>query len=162
MATQTAQEVTLNDEQRLYVIPSGSGFSCHGYDVVRDLTVKLRDWLRARYVTNAFSDFIMRDDWTPQVGTLGAYAEYRALCDLGDTYCRQSGQRCDVELTPELIGLEGKRVEVVDRWGGRRRFYVGKSTGWMPIHLEIARRDSTGGIGVSGAPFKSLRVVGQR
>jgi len=48
---------------------------------------------------------------------------------------------------------------VVDRHGERRRFRVGKSTGWMPCHLEIARCNSTGGPAVTGAPFQSVRIV---
>ena len=51
------------------------------------------------------------------------------------------------DLTPELIGLEGWRVEAVTTYGETRRFYVGRSTGWKPIHLDIARRDSSGGPG---------------
>lgn len=66
------------------------------------------------------------------------------------------------DLTPELIGLEGRRVEVVDKWGEKRRFYVGRSSGWKPIHIEVKRIDSTGGIGVMGAPFKSIRVLNKR
>ena len=76
-----------------------------------------------------------------------------------DSYCQRNKLRCPVELTPELTGLEGKRVEVVDRYGERRRFIVGKSTGWLPIHLEIARRNSSGGPAVTGAPFQSVRIV---
>jgi len=68
--------------------------------------------------------------------------------------------RCNVELTPELVGREGKRVEVIDCYGEKRRFIVGKSTGWMPIHLEIKSKASTGGGGVTGTPFKSVKIVG--
>ena len=53
----------------------------------------------------------------------------------------------DDRLTPQLVGLEGWRVEVVTTYGKTRRFIVGRSTGWTPIHLEIPRRDSSGGIG---------------
>jgi hypothetical protein len=48
-------------------------------------------------------------------------------------------------LTSQLKGYEGCRVEVVDALGVRRRFWVGRSTGWRPCHLEIARRNSSGG-----------------
>lgn len=49
------------------------------------------------------------------------------------------------DLTPQLAMLEGCRVEVVDNYGEKRRFNVGKSTGWKPIHLEVYNRRSTGG-----------------
>ena len=48
-------------------------------------------------------------------------------------------------LSPQLVGLEGWRVEVVTDYNEKRRFIVGKSTGWRPCHLEISRRDSYGG-----------------
>ena len=48
-------------------------------------------------------------------------------------------------LSPQLIGLEGWRVEVTDSYGETRRFIVGKSTGWRPCHLEIKTRRSLGG-----------------
>lgn len=49
-------------------------------------------------------------------------------------------------LTPQLIGLEGWRVEVTLRDGGKPyRFIVGRSTGWRPCHLEIERRTSRDG-----------------
>lgn len=61
--------------------------------------------------------------------------------------------RDESELTTELIGFEGWRVLAITLEEGedgntvevQHRFYVGKSTGWRPIHLEIARRDSMGG-----------------
>ncbi len=49
-------------------------------------------------------------------------------------------------LNPQLLGLEGWRVEVNTSYGETRRFIVGRSTGWKPCHLEIHRRDSSGGM----------------
>lgn len=53
-------------------------------------------------------------------------------------------------LSPQLIGLEGWRVAVVDchddeEEPAERRFIVGKSTGWRPCHLELYNRRSHGG-----------------
>ncbi len=48
-------------------------------------------------------------------------------------------------LTPQLVGFEGWRVEVDTTYGETRRFIVGRSAGWRPCHIEIARRDSSGG-----------------
>ena len=48
-------------------------------------------------------------------------------------------------LTPQLKGLEGHRVEVIDNYGERRRFWVRVSTGWQPVHLEVKQINSSGG-----------------
>jgi hypothetical protein len=61
-------------------------------------------------------------------------------------------------LTPQLIGLEGWRVEVVDADGTRKRFQVGKSTGWRPCHLEISRRNAFGGFCASKS-YASVRPL---
>lgn len=89
-----------------------------------------------------------RSTYDRAMATLDARAEYEA-----------TGRHSEAELTPQLIGLEGKRVEVVDKHGKRRRFIVGKTTGWIPCHLEIARRNSAGGTPVLGAPFRSVTVI---
>ena len=145
--------VTVNAEQELYVIPCGEGYSCLGFDVLLARHNAVAAWLR--------SEGLQADDLPPEVrGTMPAYHAYTALMDRAASYCQRNKLRCPAELTAQLIGLEGKRVEVVDRYGQRRRFIVGKSTGWQPCHLEIARRDSSGGPAVSGAPFQSVTVVG--
>lgn len=54
--------------------------------------------------------------------------------------------RSDAGLTPQLIGLEGWRVEVLTSYGETRRFIVGRSSGWIPCHIELRRRDSSGGV----------------
>lgn len=48
-------------------------------------------------------------------------------------------------MTPQLDGLEGWRVEVIDAYGAKRRFIVGRSTGWRPCHLELATSRSAAG-----------------
>jgi len=146
------REVGINAEQELYVIPDSRGYSCLGFDVLIARYNAIAAWLR--------KEGLQQDDLPPDArGTMRAYTAYRILLDRAAGYCQRNKLRCPAELTPQLTGLEGKRVEVVDRQGERRRFIVGKSTGWLPIHLEIARRDSSGGPAVTGAPFQSIRIV---
>lgn len=64
--------------------------------------------------------------------------------------------RSDAGLSPQLTGLEGWRVEVVTDYDETRRFIVGKSTGWIPCHLEISRRNALGG-GSAEKHYKSVR-----
>lgn len=67
----------------------------------------------------------------------------------------------------------GERVEIVWKKGfedytgygcktdGRKaRFYVGKSTGWKPIYLQILRRNSFGGGGILRCAVESIRGLG--
>lgn len=60
----------------------------------------------------------------------------------------QRDQRRELSgLTPQLVGLEGWRVEVVtEMTGEKRRFIVGLSTGWRPCHIELSNRASRGGV----------------
>ena len=67
-------------------------------------------------------------------------AKWRSL-----TPAQRGAIRDNSGLSVHLIGLEGWRVEVVTDYGETRRFIVGKTTGWRPCHLEIARRTSSGG-----------------
>ena len=139
--------IRINREQRLFVLPAGdSGFSCLGFEVCEERTRKLATELAVKPLPH-------------RKGTRQAYEAYEQLVEVARQRNLATGWRSQSELAPELMGLEGKRVEIVDCWRQKRRFYVGKSTGFIPVHLEIARRNSTGGPAVMGAPFKSLRVV---
>lgn len=145
-------EVRINAEQELYIIRCDDGYSCLGFDVLIARYNAIAEWLG--------KEGLRQDDLPPDArGSMRAYTAYQALLDRASAYCQRNKLRCPAELTPQLNGLEGKRVEVVDRHGERRRFIVGKSTGWLPIHLEIARRNSSGGPAVTGAPFQSVRTV---
>ncbi len=145
-------DVTIDQERELYVIPAAGGFSCLGFDVLNRRTRAVADWLRehGRKAPELLKSLR---------GTLQAYAIYLETMRQGEAFNRETGKRCNADLTPQLIGMEGKRVEVVDRYGETRRFWVGKSAGWFPVHLEIARRDSSGGPAVTGVPFQSVHIV---
>lgn len=66
--------------------------------------------------------------------------------------------RDNSHLTPQLQGLEGYRVEVIDAHGEKRRFIVGKSTGWRPCHLEIASARACGG-DPARSHYKSVKAL---
>ncbi len=61
-------------------------------------------------------------------------------------------------LTPQLVGMEGWRVEVETHYGDKRRFIVGRSTGWRPCHIEISRRSAFGGPSAD-QEYKSVRKL---
>ena len=139
---------SINKEQRLYVPNCGTGYSCLGFDVCeerkRRLSTELGIPLQGR-----------------PVGTRAAHTEYESLVRVAAQRNRATGWRSESELTLQLRGLEGWRIEAVDRWGEKRRFIVGRSTGFIPCHLELSRCNSSGGSAVVGAPFKSITRIEQ-
>jgi hypothetical protein len=153
MTTTTPQStVTANHKQRLYVIPTTQGgFSCHGFDVVEKLISRL------------VAEGLTPPPFAAEVGTAERYEQYRTLCAEG---CKKSasGWKSTAELTPELIGKEGRRVEVTHQWRDGEaetvRFQVSRSTGWMPCHLQLARRGVSGGPAVCLGKILSVRIVG--
>jgi hypothetical protein len=73
--------------------------------------------------------------------------------------------RDNSQLIPELIGHEGHRMVGIIRegweWnnlqaGDKKHFTVGKSTGWVPIHLSIHSARSTGGGSLSLKGFTAV------
>lgn len=145
--------IILNEERQLYVVPSfDGGYSCLNFDVALTRANAFATWLRAQGLQ---ADDLL--DCTQE--RIQVYKAYEMLLQRVVNYCYCNDAYCPVELTPQLVGLEGKRVEVVDCHGQRRRFQVGKSSGVIPVHLELARSTSTGGSVVTGAPFQSVRIV---
>jgi hypothetical protein len=145
----------IDHERGLYVLKHPAGFTCLGFDVCAERSRKLMKWIQehGQPVLSIALEMIRRK------GTRKAYDAYCKLLSEAQFVCAHLNIRCDIELTRELIGLEGRRVEVIDRHGEKRRFEVGKSVGWMPCHLEIARRNSSGGPAVMGTPYRSVRVI---
>jgi hypothetical protein len=145
-------KITLNPGYAggVYVLNHGKFITCLGFDVVLKKAAAL-----AREMNIPEHSPVQTER-----GTMTAYRKYAALVDKARQKNIASGWRSRVDLTADLIGLEGKRVEVIDSYGGRRRFIVGRSTGWIPCHLEIKCRRSLGGEAVWGTPFSSVRIVG--
>ena len=137
--------VTLNNKQQLYVIPAGKGFSCLGFEVLYKRATALAAELNTPFHS--------------EIGTMNAYNDYMELIETTRQRYIKNGIRSKTQLSPQLIGLEGKRVEVVDNNETKpRRFIVGKSTGFIPCHLEISRKNSSGGSAASDS-YKSIKVI---
>ena len=144
MKRNTKHAVTLNDEQRLFVLKEGDGYSCHGYDVVRKLSETLAQELEQPAPT--------------ETGTLNAYYYYSHLLRLGRQKHETTDWRSKADLTPQLIGLEGKTVEAT-AYGDTYRFRVGKSTGWMPCHLEIPVGSKERFHGSAAKVYDAIQVI---
>lgn len=162
METNTPREVTVNADQRLYVIPCGDdGYSCLGFDVAERKGRAVLAWLDLRKYS-ALQALGTIPELFEKPGTMEHYRQYEAIMNAGRIYNLKTGSRCDADLTPELTGLEQQRVEVTFPNGEKNRFYVGKSTGWMPCHLEIKRVNSSGGGAVYFPKGATVRVVGSK
>lgn len=138
-------EVSINKEQKLFVFNHGTHVTCLGFYVAQKRLIALSKELGIEVKAK-------------RVGTLKMYNEYQQAIKLASLKSK-TGWRSQSELIPEFIGNEGKRVEVIDCYGDKRRFKIGKSTGFIPCHIELANVRSHGGISVYGYPFKSIRFV---
>lgn len=138
--------VTKNTERQLFVIQSDKYTSCYGFDncdsIVKALVAELG----------------LTDYRIARKGSLKQYKQYRELSDMVKAKYNTSRFRSSANLTPQLVGLEGRRVEVVTTYGETRRFQVGKSTGWIPCHLEIHNSRSSGG-GSAEQRYQSVRII---
>ena len=141
-----SDQVTLNETQRLYVIPCGKGFSCLGYDNAERERVAVLQWLG-----EAVPDI--------STGTLAHYQAYQDAMAKGAAHNRATGKRCPANLDSRLAPFEGERVEVTSPDGYKTRFIVGKSTGWMPCYLEVKTRRSSGGGAVYVPEGATIRRV---
>jgi hypothetical protein len=140
-------QITINKEQRLYVIPCGKGFTCLGFDVCKRKLFTLANEMGYTPVSK-------------RVGSLKMYNEYQSLIEFARKKNVATGWKSKSELIPEFIGKEGQRVEVVNAYNETERFYIGKSTGFIPCHLQILKSNSSGGGAIMGYPFKKVTFLG--
>lgn len=135
--------ISINHEQRLYVMKSGNGCSCYGFDVIAE---------KVKKIIKALGQLDMD---IHKVGSPEMYYTYM----VGLEMLRKTGKKYDFELNPALIGLEGKRIECL-MYGEKTRFIVGKSTGFIPIHLEIKTRRSSGGMAIHyDTPISNIQIL---
>jgi hypothetical protein len=154
----TEHTVKLGDG--VYVIDIGEGVTTLGFDVCLDRIERIVIELVGR---GALDIGFLDNELTAvkaQRGTIPAYDTYRNLLAMLEQQCAKDGEDAVYDLSPQLVGLEGHRVEVIDQWGEQRRFIVGKSTGWAPCHLEIQRRDWAGGPPAS-REYREVRDLGR-
>ena len=140
--------ITINKDQELYVIPSGNGFSCLGFNVCETRIQRLSSELG--YLINK----------KIKIGTKKHYNQYCFLVNAAKRKHEQTGWRSSSQLNPDLIGMEGKRIEAI-LYGEKTRFIIGKSTGFIPCHLEIKTKRSHGGgaLPVEREYLKVIRVI---
>lgn len=124
---------SINHDQRRYVLTEGTGYTCLGFDIAERKRQTVLAWIGEEHAD------------TIPLGTPEHYDAYMHAMERGYAHHRTTGERCPAELEPQLMGLEGYRIEVTSADGQRERFIVGMSTGWMPCHLAMKRRDSSGG-----------------
>lgn len=129
--------VTLNAEQRLYVIPSGDGHSCLGFDNARDHTRQIADRLDQQAL--AFGD--------GDHGTLAGYAKYCAAIDAWG----RSPLTQQTYFDPGTDAKAARVLETCRRDGRKLRLMLGDTaTGrcWLDEY------DVVGRIGRSSGPLK--------
>lgn len=139
--------ITLNHDQQLFVIHTGNGYTCLGFKVCNDRIEKLCSELNITAVNTT-------------IGTVDQYQTYTELVDIVRRKNVETGWRSSSELNPKLIGLEGKKIECT-YFGERKRFTVGKSTGFIPCHLILKTSNSHGGEAVlsDSKYIKNIRVI---
>lgn len=144
------RSVKIRHDHELYVVTTdpGGGVTSYGFDYVHD---------RIERLTLAFGELDI-----PEVarGSMEAWDTMVNLQERAKHDYDVTGEQCVADLTPGLSGLEGHRIEVVDQYDETRRFVVGKSTGWIPVHLELPRKDSSGGTPCPLDGYKSIRDLG--
>lgn len=132
--TTTSRPVTLNPEQRLYVIPCSSGFSCYGFDNAFEEAAQLAALL---------------NDAAPDRAQWGTLALWERLAALRSAYaCRHdlNAQTWFAAKTPAAVraALEAARIS-----GDRVRVFLGDTTtgrAWLE------EWDTVGTIGRSMGP----------
>jgi hypothetical protein len=148
------KNVTINAEQKLFVIPWGDWFTCLGFDALERRAIGLgRELVKLGW----------KCPMPAVYGTVERYAQYAVMVEWARNHNAKTGWRSASELTPQLIGLEHSKVEVVHRLGDgapeKVRFIVGKSTGFIPCHLMLKSRRDTGGESVCLGEIVSVRKL---
>lgn len=136
--------VNTNSSQRLYVLTCGGGYSCLGFDVCQERSEKLAAELGITFMQHP-------------IGTEAHYNYYLSLIEVAKQKHAASGWRSVSELNPALIGLEGKRIEATV-YGERMRFKVGKSTGFIPVHIQLHNTKS-GGSALPSSGITDIRII---
>ena len=143
--------ITVDHKRGLYILQTEEYYSTHGIDVVQRRSENIIKWIKGKGEEPIYK--------MVEYATVHAYEQYKAIMNQAQEFCKKNNIQCEIELEAQLIGLEGKRVEVIDKYGEKRRFWVGRTTGWLPGHIELSKSNSSGGFLVMGTPFQKITVI---
>ena len=138
---------SINHQQRLYVLNCGEGYTCLGFDVAERWRRGYLEWLG-----HPIGPEIVK-------GTPEAYQAYVVARALVFSRYNATKKRCPAQLTKALMGLERRHVEGTTPSGEVDKFYVGKSTGWIPIHLALTKKRDDGGFAAYVPDGSKVRVL---
>lgn len=162
-------EVTLNEDQKRYVIPSGDGYSCLGFDVAFKKATALAERIAAKrpdLAEQALDQMPDAADW----GTMAVYNAYKNLIGLLSREKIDLGTWFDPDTHPEVkrqleLAMKGGyrlRIEYGDRdtgqaWSDRPEAgTISRSMGPMKVPLLIRRAGSYGGDAISDASIVKI------
>lgn len=151
-------EITLNEEQKLYVIPSGNGYSCLGFDYAFRQATAIAEAIAAMRPDLAAQALDQRPD-AADWGTVAVYNGYRNLTSMLSREKVDIGTWFDPETHPEVkrqleLAMKGRyrlRLEYGDRetgqaWGDRpMNGSISRSMGPLKAPLLIRSSRSMGG-----------------
>ena len=152
----------IDSEQRLYVLSEGRGFSAIGFDVIEQRARAMaREVInRAQGQTIHFVTWLecLNDVESNPKGSQDHFDLCNNIHDYAQIHASVFGPLTS-GLHAALKGFEGKRVEATVE-GEKKRFQVGRSTGWFPCHLTLANKRSHGGSPLSPwATVENVREV---
>src|SRR5258708_1121077 len=70
-------------------------------------------------------------------GKGGHYVHYETIADMMYQHWQATGEQFRAWLLPQLVGYEGKTLEVVDKWGDTQRFKLGTTGIWALQHSKV-------------------------
>lgn len=160
--------VTVNQDQRLFVIPCGEGFSCLGFDVCYNRLLQLATKLYEKFRISVLDEKIL----DTEIGTLKQYEQYqKAVRNIGarnlGTFFNNNTPKKVQRLLEDYRRSESKiRIVLGDPETGRDWMEendvlgrVGRSTGSMKVPLLIADGECGGGAILDGNIVRMFDVA---
>ena len=134
--------IKINADQRLFVIPCGEGFSCHGFDVVYRELEQIIEKMAAKNVILKWAFEYAQEAY---IGTLEQYAVYQKAVQA----MRESGLKFGTWFNPKTPKKVQRILEDYRKSDDKIRIFLGDAnTGrdWMEENDVMGRIGRSGGI----------------
>lgn len=151
-------KITVGDN-RCFNLQNNGSCSCLGFDVVRGRTERLIKELREVFPEDKKEILTLTELEAVPKDSIESYHIYKKLVDFVFFKNAKSGWRSSAELVPGLVKWERQRVEIEYDWGETERGIVGKSTGWIPCHILLKKKNSIGGAGIHISSIKEIKLI---